>query len=148
MATWRGGERFLQKIAALERTLAQPGKLQVGFMEGATYPNGSSVAEVAADNEYGNPAQGRPPRPFFRNMIAKHKDEWPDDMAKFLRQNRYAVSKTLHSLGSLMKEQLVDSIENFEGAPLSPSTVEKKGHDRPLIDTQHMLNSVTYRVKE
>ena len=40
------------------------GEVAVGFMEGATYPDGTPVAAVAFWNEYGGP--GRQPRPFFR----------------------------------------------------------------------------------
>lgn len=51
-------------------------KLEVGFFETATYPDGAKVAEVAASNEFGVPSRNQPPRPFFRQAITNNKEDW------------------------------------------------------------------------
>jgi hypothetical protein len=59
-------------------------QLKAGFIDNSTYEDGTSVAMVAAANEYGDPAFNRPPRPFFRNAIEEHEAEWHDTIAKGL----------------------------------------------------------------
>ena len=53
MPTWSGGERLKEHLAKMETNLAVKATLQVGFLENAKYPDGTSVAMVAAINEYG-----------------------------------------------------------------------------------------------
>ena len=104
------------------------------------------MALVAAVNEYGK-APSQPPRPFFRNMIAQHSEEWPDAVTKLLRSNDYAADETLAGMGELIKGELQQSIVDFTSPALKPSTVAAKGFDKPLVDTGVMLRSVDYAVK-
>lgn len=120
------------------------GEVAVGFMEGATYPDGTPVAAVAFWNEYGGP--GRQPRPFFRQMIAKESPTWPAKMGKLAKATDYDGDKVLALMGEDIKGALQKSINDFQSPPLAPSTIEAKGFAKPLIDTSHMLNSVTYEV--
>ena len=71
----RGGDKFRQRLAELAAQ-ATTAKVRVGIIEQANYEgsDGESVAQVAFWNEYGTATI--PPRPFFRNTIAQHKDEW------------------------------------------------------------------------
>ena len=62
------------------------GEVAVGFMEGATYPDGTPVAAVAFWNEFGK--EGQPPRPFFRQMIAAESPGWPKKMAALAQCNK------------------------------------------------------------
>lgn len=130
------------------------GSVKVGFLEGATYPDGQSVANVAALNEYGHTVKGKGgdesyfvlPRPFFRNMIADKKAEWPAAIALQLKKNGGDVQKTLNVTGIAIGGQLQQSIRDLVSPPLAPSTIARKGFDKPLIDTGHMLNSVDHEV--
>lgn len=122
------------------------GEVAVGFMEGATYPDGTPVAAVAFWNEYGGP--GRPPRPFFRQMIAKESPTWAPKMAKLAKATNYDGPKVLAMMGEDIKGALQQSINDFTTPALAESTVEAKGFAKPLIDTSHMLNSVAYEVEE
>ena len=67
MSTLSGGAGAQAYLAGLAKKIEDAGLLRVGFLEGATYPDGTTVAEVAAKNEYG--AVGVPMRPFFRTMV-------------------------------------------------------------------------------
>ncbi|MGF6633530.1 hypothetical protein [Paraburkholderia sp. MM6662-R1] len=48
-----GGEKLEAYLRELAAKIAQPGTLEVGFMEDATYPDGTPVALIAAMNEFG-----------------------------------------------------------------------------------------------
>lgn len=122
------------------------GEVAVGFMEGATYPDGTPVAAVAFWNEFGK--EGQPPRPFFRQMIAAESPGWPKKMAALAKATDYDGDKVLALMGEDVKGALQQSINDFTTPGLAPSTIEEKGFSKPLIDTSHMLNSIAYEVKK
>ncbi|HCD7173210.1 hypothetical protein [Enterobacter cloacae] len=148
MTTFSGGAALEAKLAELAEKLGDGKTLRVGFLEGATYPDGQSVPMVAAANEYGDPAMNRPPRPFFRNMIAEKSPEWPQDIAKIAEATGYDAEKMLGMMGEHIKGQLQGSIRDLMEPALSPVTIAKKGFSKPLIETSHMLNSVDYDIKD
>ena len=47
---------------------------QVGFPSGINYEDGTSVAYVAAIQEFGAPAVNNPPRPFMQPTVKAKKD--------------------------------------------------------------------------
>jgi hypothetical protein len=145
-----GGSGSLQKyLQSLQSKLGKEPEVRVGFLSDATYPDtGESVALVAYANEYGDSAHGRPPRPFMRNTIAAHKGEWGKAVALNLRATGYDAKKTLDRMGQGIAGQMKQSIIDLTDPPLAPSTIARKGFDKPLIDTSHMLNSVGYEVSE
>lgn len=148
MTSFSGGEALEKKLAELAESLGESKTLRVGFLEDATYPDGESVPMVAAANEFGDPAMNRPPRPFFRNMIADKSPQWGDDIGKIAVATNYDTSTLLPLMGERIKDQLQGSIREFYDPPLSAYTIKKKGFDKPLIETSHMLNSVDYDIKD
>ena len=149
IASFSGGEALAAKLKELIDKAGQAGTLRVGFLEGATYPdkNSTPVASVAAIQEFGAPAAGIPARPFFRNMIADKSPGWGEKLGKTARRNGYDMRATLESMGAGIKKQLQESIQTFDAVPLADSTIDRKGFDKQLIDTSHMINSVDYDVK-
>ena len=143
----RGGEKLNDKLNELASKIRKGGVVRIGFLEGATYPDGTLVALVAAVQEFGAPSRGIPPRPFFRNMIQKYSKEWPGAMRSLLKQNGYDVNLTLQLTGEAIAGQLRQSIRDTNYPPLAPATIARKGFDKPLIDTGHMFNSISYEVK-
>lgn len=148
MTTFSGGAALEAKLAELAEKLGDGKTLRVGFLEGATYPDGQSVPMVAAANEYGDPAMNRPPRPFFRNMIAEKSPEWPQDIAKIAEATGFDAESMLGLMGEHIKGQLQGSIRDLMEPALSPVTIARKGFSKPLIETSHMLNSVDYDIKD
>jgi len=146
MATVRGGKKFGAAIRDLAGKIAQPVTVRIGFLENAKYPNGTPVALIASLNEFGRPPV-QPPRPFFRSMIADRKDEWPDAIADLLKANDFDAVKALDLAGAAIAGQLRQSIVDLLIPPLAASTIRRKGFDKPLIDTGHMLQSVDHEVK-
>lgn len=147
MATISGGTKLAAALAKIAEGASKPATLSVGFLENATYPDGTPVAMIAAIQEFGAPSRGIPPRPFFRDMIAAKSGEWPGAVAGLLKANGYDAETTLEQAGAAIKGQLQQSIATFSGAPLAPATVERKGSDKQLVDTGHLLASVDYVVK-
>ena len=131
----------------LAAKVSRPATLRVGFLERSTYPTGQSVAMIAAINEFGAPSRGQPPRPFFRNMIAKYKGEWPKAIGDLLKANDWDAERALDIAGAAIAGQLRQSITDFYGVPLKPATIARKGFDKQLIDSAHMLQSVDHEVK-
>ncbi|WP_313449686.1 hypothetical protein [Atlantibacter hermannii] len=148
MSSFSGGDALERNLAEMAEKLGEGKVLRVGFLENATYPDGQQVAMVAAANEFGNPANNQPPRPFFRNMIADNKDTWPDDIGRIAQATDFDGEQTLGLMGEHIKGQLQQSIRELMEPPLSPVTIEKKGFDKPLIGTGHMLNSVDYDIRD
>ena len=146
MAEIRGGDQFEKGMQEISRMLGRGRGVRVGFMSRATYPDGKPVAMIAAINEFGAPRAGIPPRPFFRNMIARKSGEWPAAIADLLRENNYDAAKVLEITGHAISGQLRQSIIDTNEPPNAPSTIERKGHSKPLVDTGHMLKSIDFEV--
>lgn len=150
------GDRVAAKLHAIVKSMGS-GSVEVGFMEDATYPDGTPVAQVAALNEFGSihrseDAKGiftlnvTPARPFFRNMIAKESPTWPRKMGALAKATNYDGPKVLALMGEDIDGALKQSINDFTDPSNAESTIKKKGFDKPLIDTAHMVNSTAYKV--
>jgi hypothetical protein len=147
VAVIRGGDRVDAYMANIARRIKRSGTLRVGFLEGATYPDGTPVAMVAAIQNFGAPAMGIPPRPFFSNMIAEKSANWGPQLARILHNNGNDVDKSLELMGLGIGGQLVQAINDMNDPPLAPATIAGKGFEKPLIDTGHMRQSVDYEIE-
>ena len=141
-------EDFLSNVASQ----LDSKQLKVGFIDGATYPDGTPVAMVAAINEYGRPENNQPPRPFFRNAIAEHESEWTDAIARGIRAG-YPVDQVLEVVGAQIQGDVQESIAQIITPPLAASTIaarKSKGNNstKPLVDTKVMIGDVNYEVSE
>lgn len=146
MATIKGGAKLDAHLRKLAARVAAPGTLRVGFLEGATYPDGTSVPLVAAVQNFGAPSRGIPPRPFFSNMVADKAAGWGPALGRILQGNGYDGPAALELMGEGIAGQLRQSIVDTNAPPLAESTIARKGFAKPLVDTSHMLNSVDYEV--
>jgi hypothetical protein len=191
MGAFSGGAALEAKLREIAEKVGKANTVNVGFLEGATYPDGTPVALIAATNEYGGtvtvPAHdvtinrnlkksgefandGKfvkadkanfstthhvdeytvtiPARPYFRSMIQENKGEWPADLGKIIKAANYDSTVALGRLGKHVAEQLQESIRDFSEPGNAKSTIAKKGFDKPLVDSDHMLNSVDSEVQE
>lgn len=167
MVKLTGGTKLEKVLSGISKRASNAETVDIGFLADATYPDGTSVAMVAALNEFGHgnsigaklsrtkfaqwlgvEAQTAvPPRPFFRGMIRDKSPEWPDAVGDLLVANGYDATRTLEQTGAAIKGQLQEAITVYVGPPLAESTIARKGNDKQLIDTGTMLKSVAYRVK-
>lgn len=118
-----GGDKLDKALSDIAQKVSRPGTLKVGFLEGSRYPDGTSVAMVAAIQNFGAPAAGIPARPFFSNMIAEKSGEWAGAIATNLVATDYDVKKTLGRTGMAIQQQLKQSIIDTMDPPLSPVTL-------------------------
>jgi hypothetical protein len=145
VATIKGGSKFEAVLRDIAHKLGGKQVLRVGFLESGRYEDGTSIPMVAAINNYGTARI--PPRPFFSNMVKDKSPEWPKGIAAQLKATDYDVTKTLNSTGDLIEGQLRDSIVNGVYAPLAQSTIDRKGFDKPLIDSHTMVNAPRHEIK-
>lgn len=151
MPTTSGGDKLGEALRGMAGRLSSAKSVKVGFLGEAPYPGGARVALVAAVQNYGAPSRGIPPRPFFTDMVKKRSKEWPAAIAGLLKDNDYDARKTLELVGEDVRGQLQQAIRDAASPPykaLARSTVRRKGFDKLLFDTGHMLNSVDKEVEE
>jgi hypothetical protein len=129
VAEIKGGDKLNAALAAIAAKLKDGARVKVGFINGATYPDGKGtpVAMVAAIQNYGAPRAGIPPRPFFTNMVKEKSAEWPAAIEANLRETNYDTETTLNRVGQMIESQLQDSIINTYAPALSPVTVMLRG---------------------
>ena len=77
----------------------------------------------------------------------KNKRIGPDEVFEKFGVGPDKLGEVLALMGEDVKGALQQSINDFQTPALAPSTVEAKGFAKPLIDTAHMLNSVTFKVE-
>ena len=147
--TISGGDKLEAKLRKIAQKLANGGTLRVGFLEGSTYPDGTSVPMVAAIQEFGAPAVGIPPRPFFRTMVAEKSGRWGDALGLNLVANDYDAVRALDAVGEGIKGQLQESITALNSPELSPVTVmlrKMRREDQGLIVTGRTVGEAAARV--
>ncbi len=136
----KGGDKLAAYLKEVSRKVNKASTLRAGFLEDATYPDGTSVAMVAAMQNFGT--SKIPPRPFFTIAVAQNSPQWPTDLAKLLNANGFDSEVTLTLMGFKIVGEIQDSIVAFDSVPLSPKTIAAKGFDKQLVDTGQMLRSV------
>lgn len=156
MATITGGDKLLAHLKGAVARLKTADTVSVGFFEGATYPDGTPVATVAAINNFGSQApngpgdegtvQRIPPRPFFTTMVINGQTHWGDDLAKILKAADMDAAVALGRMGLHLENELRDSILEGGWTPNAPSTVARKGFDKPLVEQGIMVRAVASEV--
>lgn len=172
--TISGGEKLERKLEEIAKQVAKGGTLRCGFLENSTYPDGTSVAYVAAIQNFGAPARGIPPRPFFNKFIEDNSDQWGEQLARLLKMNDHDIEKAFNQMGMGMVGQLQTALIETNAPPLSKVTLLLRerfptgdyeaddvwaafadiaagvepsgGNGKPLVWSGHMLASVDYEV--
>lgn len=120
-------------------------EVAVGFPLGQAqaYPDGTSVVSVASSHVYG---LGVPKRDF----MGFAKDEITNKTAPIIVKALKSENKdSLYEAAGLTAQAAIqNAIVALDEPPNSPKTIARKGSANPLIDTGHMVQSVTYVVRE
>ena len=135
-------ERELRKLDGKE--------ISAGILRDAgNYDKGQSIADVAIWNEYGT--SRIPSRPFVRIASDENRKAWENLSVKCVNKiisGSGTADETGNTIGQRMKEDIKKVIgDKSKLAPNAPSTIKKKGHDKPLIDTGKLKATVNYRVE-
>jgi len=118
-----GGAGVDKYLADLAKKIESGKSLRVGFLEGSNYPDGTSVPMVAAIQNFGAPAAGIPPRPFFTDMIRKQSPQWGYLFERCMAITKNDTAAALGLMGQIIADQLKTSIEETDSPPLSPVTL-------------------------
>ncbi len=147
-----GGDKYqavLEKIAKLKISA------RAGIPAGATTTDGKSIPEYAVYNELGT--SRIPSRPFMRQTVTNHQDEWCQTVAQSLNYKEIdhdQGKRAMGLVGEQMKAHIQETIQKGSFMPNSPKTVAAKRAkgkvepDHPLIDTGQMLASIISEVKD
>lgn len=106
-----------------------------------------SVAEEAARNEFGDPQQGIPARPFMELTADRNKDSWKEDLAALLRSGMNS-EQAMEAIAIIARDAVKATISNYDGPNPSnaEATVFIKGRNQPLVDFGDLLRSISYEI--
>lgn len=137
------GKRLFKQLQELESL-----EVVVGFQGDQSYDDGTSLAEVAAYNEFGS--SNTPARPFMKQSFENHEDA----LKAGCKQVDITISKggtaqqALEKLGVMAKGLVQEEIVNGGFAPNAESTIAMKGSATPLVDSGYMRQSVNYVIRK
>lgn len=141
-------EDFLNNVASQ----LDSKQVKVGFIDGATYPDGTPVVIAAITTELGDPANNQEPRPYFGNAISEHENEWGETVSRGLK-NGLPVDQVLEVVGAQIQGDVQESIATLMEPALKDATIAARrsrgNHStKPLVDTKVMIGDVSYEVGE
>lgn len=138
-----------QVLDALQKVAEQ--EIAVGFPKekAQAYPDGTSVAEVAAKHCFGIGVPERNFMAYGEELISGDSTikECLRGIARGANQPK-VVQALAEAAGQRAQSLIQQSILEGNWTPNAPATIAEKGSDKPLIDTSHMKNSVTYVVRD
>lgn len=150
------------EVALRELNNKKVGK--VGWFEKSRYPDkdATPVAFVAAQNEYGNPNQNIPARPFMRPTIIAQQETWKkvaEQGARNILKGTQTSSDVLEMIGLKASGDIRKTISKITTPPLRERTIQARlarykdkttigNLTKPLIDTGLMYGTLTNVVED
>ena len=145
-----GWKRIVRKTRFLNGKEIRAGVLSSAGAEA----NGIPIAQVGAFNEYGTEASDKrpwnvPARPFL-SKTTDEKKGWQKNVANAVDRiiEGAEVMGELNTVGETMKKDIKNifgQVSKFKR--LKPSTVARKGHNLPLLDSGALYDAIDYEVK-
>jgi len=145
-------EEMMRKVQDIAST-----QVLVGIPAAKSPRQGDPINNAALGyiHEFGSPAHNIPARPWLGPPVNRMRDEAAAMLKKAaeLRFDGKAAEsdQVLNALGLTAQNKVKANIVaggDPKFAPNAPSTIARKGSDRPLVDTAQMLNSVTYVLRK
>jgi hypothetical protein len=147
---------------------------KVGWFESDIYPDeieektnkvlqkGLPVATVAHKQEFGDPEERIPPRPFMSTTIDQQRNNWLKKLksgARAILAGNETPGSVMEAMGALAAGQIRKTITLIKSPKLSKRTIYDRLHrksnkktigalDKPLVDTGIMLNTLTHQVED
>ncbi len=148
-----GFEEIQKQLALLDGS-----HVKVGFQEGTVTkmqvkgqrkkPAGLSLAQIAAENEFGTNII--PARPFMATSFDENKaliNKAIHGEYNKIVEGKSTTERSLGLIGQLMTKLIVQKIRAIVSPPNSPRTIAIKKSSKPLIDFGQMVQSVRYKVE-
>ncbi len=82
----------------------------------------------------------------MRPTVANNKDRWAPNLGTALRATNYDAAASLSLLGEEIVGEIKQTINEVTSPKLAQSTIDRKGFEKPLIETSTMINSVDKKV--
>ncbi len=136
------GRRFMEQMRQISGM-----ETRIGFQAGEAMHGETDMCKIAMFNELGT--ESIPSRPFLRNSVDNHMDEIEAHLKAWcekILQGEMEAHELMSNMGMLMQGIIRKEISEGSFVPNAPSTVSKKGSDRPLIDSGLMRDSVNYQI--
>lgn len=141
---WNNLKKSFDKAETLEN--------QLGWFEENRYGSDNEnlpMAQVAQWIEEGVASKNIPPRPYMRVGLRGALMKGSND-ASFKRiitavANGQDVFKALHKEGDSFRQSLRQVMLDWDTPPNSPTTIELKGFDDPLIESSELISNVSVK---
>lgn len=136
------GSRILREFQSLTKK-----KVGLGF-NGAAYPDGTPVIEVAMMQEQGTSTI--PPRPFMQRAVERNRDRIVGAMEKSVDRvlSGTGAENALQDVTKVLEDSVRSELRSGNFTPNSPATVKRKGSSTPLHDTGLMERSVKAKITD
>ncbi len=140
------GKQFMKTLRELTEL-----EVRIGYQRGTLSgnPDNSSRADlvdIAMWNEFGT--VNIPSRPFMRDSVDKHEAAINHMLTaqKDALLHGATAREILNTAGLFQQDLIQTEIEQGDFVANAPTTIMKKGSDKPLIDTGTLKNSVHHIV--
>lgn len=143
-----GFRALFKRVDEIKNSYVKVGVLGDDAKGGMHVPGSDlTVAEIAVVNEFGT--EDIPERSFVRSTFDEKREELTRLGGKLMGSvidGRMATKKALDIMGSTLATAMKLKITTGAGVPPpnAPSTIEKKGSSRPLVDEARMVNAITH----
>lgn len=137
----------------LNQRLTELDKFQskAGWFASAVYPNGRSVAETAAGNEFGIPARSIPARPFMRPTAAENQKKWAEialALSKRVLAGEMSAHDAMDALAQSAVGDIVKKIASITSPPLSQITLgARKYRKQGKVVTGATIGEIARKLK-
>ena len=131
----------------------------IGIFSGATREDGSDMLEIAYTHEFGgrstiDTAEGPvqiwvPERSYLRAWFDQNAAALQDTAERLLGQvldGKITAHAALDAIGGYAATHIQQFMVDLKRPPNAPITIARKGSSNPLIDTDQLMNSVTWQV--
>lgn len=147
-AAGRKYQNAIQELCSKQISLGFPEGLAAKKRgNGGVEDSAAMLADVALWNEVGT--SNMPARPFMASSFENNEEKLKAFSAQCFKQieARGTAQDVLQKVGVYAKGIIQQEISDGDFAANAPSTVARKGSDKPLIDTGHMRQSVNFEIK-
>lgn len=137
-----GWERIQRELSDLNGAHVDVGI----FAEAGAYPDGTSVAQVGAWNEFGT--SDHPERPFMRQTYNVHGPRFETEGTVLISSaiaGSMTMDNALKAIGAIQASQVKVTITDWTSPPNSPATIAIKGQNDPLVHSRLMRDSVQFK---
>ncbi len=129
---------------------------KAGWVEKKNYEDGTSVAMIAAQNEFGNPSKGIPPRPTVRPAVIENQKKWEAITATTSNrviQGKMTARDAMIAIAEAAQGAIKKNYANISSPPLKPQTLaarRRRGNSstKVLHDTGLAFASITSVVED